>query len=70
MLIQKELEAAEKETWRLLLNVLPESIANKLKNSTGIIADSFPNVSVLFADIVNFTELSSQLEAEEPREDY
>ena len=56
----EKLEAAEKETWRLLLNVLPESIASKLKSSTGIIADSYSNVSVLFADIVNFTELSSQ----------
>ena len=61
----ERLEEAEKETWRLLLNVLPESIASKLRNSTGIIADSFPNVSVLFADIVNFTELSSQQEPEQ-----
>ena len=61
----EKLEEAEKETWRLLLNVLPESIARKLKNSTGIIADSFPNVSVLFADIVNFTEFSSQQEPEQ-----
>ena len=56
----EKLEAAEKETWRLLLNVLPESVAGKLKNTTGVIAESFPNVSVLFADIVNFTELSTQ----------
>lgn len=60
----EKLEEAEKETWRLLLNVLPESIASKLKSSTGIIADSFSNVSILFADIVNFTELSSQQKPE------
>ena len=60
----EKLEAAEKETWRLLLNVLPESVASKLKNTTGVIAESFPNVSVLFADIVNFTELSTQHEPE------
>ena len=56
----EKLEEAEKETWRLLLNVLPESIASKLKSSTEVIADSYSNVSILFADIVNFTELSSQ----------
>ena len=60
----ERLEEAEKETWRLLLNVLPESVAGKLKNTTGVIAESFPNVSVLFADIVNFTELSTQHEPE------
>ena len=56
----EKLEEAEKETWRLLLNVLPESIASKLKSSTDVIADSHSNVSILFADIVNFTKLSSQ----------
>lgn len=54
-----KLEEAEKENLRLLLNVLPATIANQLKQGTGIIADSFPNVSILFADIVGFTEFSS-----------
>jgi class 3 adenylate cyclase len=40
---------------RLLLNVLPESIAQRLKESEEVIADAFPEVTVLFADIVGFT---------------
>ena len=46
------------ENYQLLLNVLPETIANRLKNGEVQIADAFPNVSVLCADIVGFTEMS------------
>jgi len=50
-----------RENERLLLNVLPASIANKLKQQVGIIADRFDDASVLFADIVAFTPLSARL---------
>src|SRR5213592_519549 len=50
-----------RENERLLLNVLPASIANKLKQQVGIIADRFDDASVLFADIVGFTPLSARL---------
>ncbi|MGH2683082.1 MAG: adenylate/guanylate cyclase domain-containing protein [Actinomycetota bacterium] len=50
---------------RLLLNVLPQPIAERLKAREGIIADGFPEVSVLFADIVDFTPLSESLSPEE-----
>ena len=50
-----------RENQRLLLNVLPASIAEKLKQQVGIIAERFEDVTVLFADIVNFTPMSARL---------
>ena len=47
---------------RLLLNVLPAPVATRLKQSDGVIADGFPEATVLFADIVGFTRLSQRLE--------
>ncbi|BDA77992.1 hypothetical protein LPTSP3_g09220 [Leptospira kobayashii] len=58
--VQIEQERAEK----LLLNVLPEPIAKQLKDNPEIIAHSFPEVSVLFADIVDFTRLAHKYKAE------
>jgi adenylate cyclase len=55
------LDYLHRENERLLLNVLPASIANKLKQQVGIIAERFDDVSVLFADIVGFTPLSARL---------
>lgn len=46
---------------QLLLNILPAPIAERLKQGEGTIADSFGNVSIMFADIVNFTPLASVL---------
>ncbi|MFN2142310.1 MAG: adenylate/guanylate cyclase domain-containing protein [Candidatus Promineifilaceae bacterium] len=43
----------------LLLNILPGTIAGRLKENPGIIADGFSEATVLFADIVNFTTMSS-----------
>jgi adenylate cyclase len=54
---KKEMELAQQKSERLLLNILPEMIASKLKQEQTTIADNFQNVSVLFADIVGFTEL-------------
>lgn len=50
---------------RLLLNVLPQPIAERLKRGEKTIADSFSEVTVLFADIANFTQLSSHISAVE-----
>ena len=49
----------------LLHNVLPDEIADRLKAGEARIADSFEGVSVLFADVVDFTPMSSRLSAEE-----
>src|SRR5262245_7433302 len=45
----------------LLLNILPRSIAEKLKAQTQPIADQFESASILFADVVDFTPWSERL---------
>ena len=49
----------------LLLNILPRSIADKLKADTTTIADQFAAASILFADVVDFTPLSDRLQPAE-----
>jgi len=49
----------------LLLNILPRSIADRLKADTQTIADDFSAASILFADVVDFTPLSQRLPAAE-----
>lgn len=46
---------------RLLLNILPADIAERLKAGEEVIADSNPDVTVLFADLVGFTPLAERL---------
>ncbi len=53
------------EIEQLLLNILPKAIAERLQNGQSIIADSFSDVSVLFADLVGFTNFASQKSATE-----
>ena len=60
-----ELGEEKAESERLLLNILPEKIAQRLKTTPGVIADRFNSVSVLFSDIVGFTPLSETLSAQE-----
>ncbi len=59
---EDSLIAAEGRVDRLLLNVLPPSVVHRLKaDPAATIADQHPHVTVLFADIVGFTPLASQL---------
>jgi class 3 adenylate cyclase len=53
-LLQTEQERSE----RLLLNILPGPVAERLKQENGTIADGFADVTVMFADIVNFTTIA------------
>jgi class 3 adenylate cyclase len=52
--------AEQERSERLLLNVLPAPIAERLKQGEGVIADAFPEVTVLFADLVDFTRRSQR----------
>jgi adenylate cyclase len=69
--LYNQVVAEQKVSERLLLNVLPQSIAERLKghpevmaeNFTEIIVDSFSEVTVLFADIVEFTRFSESVSA-------
>ncbi len=63
---QHQLLAEEqKKSERVLLNVLPSNIAQRLKESDGLIADGHADVTVMFADLVNFTQLTESLSPEQ-----
>jgi len=59
------LRSEQEKSERLLLNILPEAIALRLKQGENTIADSFSDVTILFADLVGFTELSSRTTPQE-----
>jgi class 3 adenylate cyclase len=56
-LLQIEQEKSE----RLLLNILPGPVAERLKRDDGAVADGFADVTVMFGDIVNFTHIAEGL---------
>jgi adenylate cyclase len=51
----------QEKSERLLLNILPGPIADRLKAQSITIADGFADVTVMFADIINFTRLSEEM---------
>ncbi len=58
-----DLKLEREKSERLLLNVLPEPIASRLKEGEATIADTCPAATVLFADLSGFTEYSGQVDA-------
>ena len=59
-LAEREIASEKEKSEDLLHNILPISIADRLKEDQTIIADGFEMVSVMFADIVGFTEMSAR----------
>src|SRR4051812_19941940 len=59
------LEAEQERSERLLLNVLPGPIADQLKRGAGVIAEHYDAVTVLFADLVGFTERTQVMPPDE-----
>ena len=57
--------AAQERVEALLLNILPDEVAERLQRDPSTIADHFDQVSILFADVVDFTPLASRLDARE-----
>ncbi len=60
-----EMRRLHLENQRLLLNILPEAIADRLRGGEKLIADRFDDVTLLFADIVGFTAMSSAMSPHE-----
>ncbi|MEG4147379.1 adenylate/guanylate cyclase domain-containing protein [Microcoleus sp. Pol12B5] len=61
--MESALRKEQKKTESLLLNILPEPIVDRLKHEPGVIADKFEKATILFADLVNFTQISTTMSA-------
>lgn len=59
--IEEALRVEQERSERLLLNILPVSIADQLKQNAQSVAYRFEEATILFADIVNFTALSAAM---------
>jgi class 3 adenylate cyclase len=60
-----ELQAQTEKTEKLMLNILPKSIADRLKVGEEKISDSHTDATILFSDLVGFTKMSAGKSAEE-----
>jgi len=58
----ESLRIEQEKSENLLLNILPKDIAELLKNEPHTVADHYSDASILFADVVNFTPMSSHME--------
>jgi len=57
----QQLTVEQEKSEQLLLNILPEPIAEQLKEGQSSIAEGFSEATVLFADLVNFTKLAEKI---------
>jgi class 3 adenylate cyclase/PAS domain-containing protein len=62
---EEALHAEKEKTERLLLNMLPQSVARKLKQGARTLAEAYPEATILFADLVDFTQLASRVSPKE-----
>ena len=62
---QEKIKMEQEKSESLLLNILPSSIAKRLKKGETLIADDINNATVLFADLSGFTTLSSSMSAKD-----
>lgn len=62
---EQEVRKEQEKSDELLLNILPQSVAKELKENRHYVAQGFDNVSILFADLVGFTALSTYKSPEE-----
>ncbi len=60
-----QLQDEQRKSERLLLNILPRSIADRMKQGETTIADNHPDVTVMLADLVGFTTLSAHVGPEQ-----
>ncbi|MEW6513636.1 MAG: adenylate/guanylate cyclase domain-containing protein [Pseudomonadota bacterium] len=60
-----QLLAEQYRSEKLLLNILPAPVAQRLKNAEQTIADGFPAATVMFADLVNFTRVAATMTPEQ-----
>jgi len=63
--LHDQLQIEKEKSEQLLLNILPKPIAERMQKGETNIADSFPDVTVLLADLVGFTTLSAHVGPEQ-----
>jgi class 3 adenylate cyclase len=63
--LERLLDSEKRRSEALLLNILPADIATRLKANEEPLADAHENVSVLFADLAGFTDISRKMSADE-----
>jgi len=63
--LHDQLQVEQEKSEQLLLNILPKPIAERMKQGETNIADSYPDVTVLVADLVGFTTLSAHIDPQQ-----